>query len=172
MKKIAFSLSFVLLFTSILFVSCGDDDEVSTNSFVRFKVDGTLREFKNQNDIDAFVFNVGVTKYASILGESGMEEILLMIYDDADITTTTYSGFNDADDGPSSALEGVIINYIKPNGSAYSTTVTNTHIGTITITKLTSAEMEGTFSASLRNPENESEVVSITEGEFLVKLSL
>lgn len=172
MKKFVLSLSIVLVFTSMLFISCGDEEEASAQYFIRFKVDGTVREFKGQGDIEAFVFDIGVTKYASLLGESGIEEILLQIYDDAPITTTTYSGFIDADGGDQAALEGVIINYINPSGSAFSTTVTNTHVGTITITKLTSTEMAGTFSASLRNPEIENEVVSVTEGEFLVKLDL
>jgi hypothetical protein len=171
MTKSLFILSLVLLFTPIFFVSCGEE-EVSANYFVRFKVDGNLREFKDQRGLDAIVFGIGATNYASLLGESGMEEILLQIYDDAPITTTTYTGFNDADGGDQTALEGVIINYINPSGSAFSTTVTNTHVGTITVTKLTSTEIAGTFSASLRNPENETEIVSITEGEFLVKLAL
>jgi len=152
MKKIAFSLSFILLFTSILFVSCGDDEEVYNEEvaekyFIRFKVDGELRESKDQSFLYVYFFQFTARTTAGIIDVnlSSNESLRLNIYDIAPITTGIYSGYSVSSDG---GEKGVWIVYLT-SGTLYATHEGYKQSGTITITKLTSTEMAGTFSATL-----------------------
>lgn len=159
----SFVVAGLALAGSLLFTGCGGSDSTGPGDsgawYLRFKANGAQVSFTLQTSLLATFSNAGVQYVGIVTGYDATANTNLQLYDNASITTKTYSGYA-ASDG---AIVGALIGYEDAAGTNY---VSTSNQVSVIVTELTGTTIKGTFTAVLSavgKPD-----LTVTEGQFFV----
>lgn len=166
MKNAAqFVLAFMLLVSSVFFVTSCSKDEDPGEFYMRFKANGTLVEYTNQLGLSAGFAQSGNQHVGTISGwNDASSNFSLLLYNLSPISETTYSGYAVSVDGTVGVL---FAHKEKESGTVFSSGVTPDYDARVTLLQLTETGVKGTFSGTIRAAGHPD--ISISEGEFFVK---
>ncbi|WP_439481555.1 hypothetical protein [Cyclobacterium plantarum] len=165
------SISLLVLCLLVSFTSCstGTDDDIEDkigDYMISFNGNGVLQEFTADHFPQGNIFDNG-TQYTGVFsGTRSSSSVGVSVYDNKAIASNNYSGFVVTEPTQQSLafVIGASINY-NEGQTVYSTPDSNPQV-TVTITEITSTEVRGTFSGTLKSSGKEDLVV--TNGKFYV----
>ncbi|TNF40638.1 MAG: hypothetical protein EP310_08565 [Bacteroidetes bacterium] len=153
-------LVFILL--TVTFSSCSKDDEPADNEYyVRFNANGEKIEFSVQGTVVAAFGQAGSKYNAVFTGYDATSNISLQVFDNKEITTSTYSGYTLS----GASFIGALIGYNDKSGTFYMQDALNP-VTSIIITEITSTAVKGKFSGTVKAAGKSD--ISISNGEFYV----
>ncbi|WP_372948886.1 hypothetical protein [Mariniphaga sp.] len=164
-KAVRFFVALTILISGILLVSCSKDDETPGEFYMRFKANGTLVEYTNQLGLSAGFAQSGNQYVATISGwNDASSNFSLLLYNNAPITESTFSGYSVSVDGTVGVL---LAHKEKDSGAVFSSGVTADYDARVTLSEITETGVKGTFSGLIKATGQSD--ISITEGTFFVK---
>jgi hypothetical protein len=165
-KKVKLILILVVLVSgAFLFESCSKEDEDPGEYFMRFKANGTLVEYTNQLGLSAGFAQSGNQYVGTISGwNDASTNFSLLLYNQAPITESTYSGYAVSVNGTVGVL---FAHKEKESGDVFSSGVTADYDARVTLSEITETGVKGTFSGLIKAAGHPD--ITITEGSFFVK---
>jgi hypothetical protein len=197
MKKAILQSLYLFLLTGIcIFISssCKKDDHKNSpdnaDYYISFKADGVQKKYTNQA-IASLGYSTQDKLYNSVLqgyqdfNTAGKSHIGIIIFDNTDITTGSYHDPQKAANADGNKISKVTISYyddagngylsmgpmVDENGNPLPGANGATADANVTINKLTSSAVEGTFSGTvfLSTDATFKTRIAITEGKFILK---
>ena len=155
-----------LTFFTLLLGACSnddmkDDDEDNLDGYkISFKVDGVLKVFEDLNMPPYAYIDEGLAQFGDV-GYDGT--IYFAVYDSIPIGVKDYKGYVVKKSTNGNKVVGASITYSHEKLS-YTTDLANPTVRVL-ITKLTSTDVRGEFSGTLKSQDKKTEI-KITEGKF------
>jgi hypothetical protein len=164
MKNLKF-LSFALLFA---FLSCSKEKTIAPNTITAI-ISGTTETFavrvqvtKNPGNPDGFEYGIGLTAFNADAVKA--DDIGVYVYSHSPIVAGTYKfAYPPSNANTSSSFLSYAVN---PSDFDYIPDETKSDPSTIVITSMTSSNIQGTFSGTLKGTDDRA--VTIVNGKFNV----
>lgn len=162
MKNLNQLKTIICLAIFVIISSCSNDSESidipSSGSFVTAKIDGVSYTTIGNGIATASRFGLGEETSISFLGTNSAGDSITISL--TGITTTGTYPLN-------SSSDSVIVFFDNSSGTFYGTDSCDSSTGTITITNLSSTQIEGTFSFSGKDDDDCDEAgKNVTNGSF------
>lgn len=161
-------LAALLVLTLGGIAACGKDSGTGPDNgsyYYRFDANGTRITFTQQASLVAAFGEAGNQRDLVITGYDADSNSAVQIYDNAQIGTGTWSGYN-VDIG-TGTLIGVIMHYRDASGTLYQQDTSTQSTDKVTITDVNATSVRGTFSGHLKAAGKPD--LTISNGEFYVK---
>ena len=144
--------------------SCGSSTEPSdAGLFFRFTGNGSLVEYTEPTTLFATFSTTSGQSNLVITGYDATSGANLQIYDDGQVGTGTYSGY----DVMGGVLVGTLMGYETSGGIDYATDPSTSAGVTITVSEITDTRVRGTFNGRL-TADGQPDLV-VTAGSFVVQ---
>ncbi len=160
-----FSLYTSLIVMMIFVAGCAKDDETPGEYYIRFKANGNSVEYTYQLGLTAGFAQSGNQYVGTINGmDDASSNFSLLLYNNAPITESTYSGYDVSVEG----TVGVLFIYKeKESGVVFISGVTDDYDTRVTLSEITETGVKGTFSGVVKATGHPD--ITISDGSFFVK---
>lgn len=177
MKNLFKYLWSILIITAMLVSSGCKKESGETAYYIRFRVDGILKEYKY-----TYISNFATSQNGELIGFMGMARLTEDVHSELMEIRVSFPRSKGIDTytnvGPVGTKPFASLNWQgSPNTNSYFTanTTNNVQLVTISFTQVTSEYIRGTFHGTLVNSNiqsvSEPPTRSISEGKFFLKLS-